>query len=119
MIRAQASHAPGHITTVGIGTFLDPDTGAGGAINEKAMNSKLHKELITRVTLQGNDYLMYKALPIDVAIIRATTGDSMGNLTLEDESLYADQMVMAAAGKYTHIWKFYSNSGTEKSLEFY
>ena len=99
MIRAQAAHSPGHITTVGIGTFLDPDTGRGGAINDLAMESEFHNDLITRVTLNGTDYLMYKALPIDVAIIRATTGDSMGNLTVEDESLLADQMVMAAAAR--------------------
>jgi propionate CoA-transferase len=99
MIRAQASHSPGHITTVGLNTFLDPETGNGGAVNETALKSQLHKELITRIKIHGQDYLMYKALPIDVAIIRATTADSMGNLTVEDESLLCDQMITAAAAR--------------------
>lgn len=42
---------------------------------------------------------MYKALPIQVAIIRATTADSIGNLSLEHESLLCDQRIIAAAAK--------------------
>lgn len=42
---------------------------------------------------------MYKALPIDVGIIRGTTADSQGNISLEHESLLCDQKVVAAATK--------------------
>ena len=79
----------GHITTVGLGTYVDPTpgVGCGGAANELAMNSPLNRELVTKISMDNTDYLMYKALPINVAIIRATTADSAGNLSFEHESL--------------------------------
>ena len=43
MIRAQATHSPGHITTVGLGTYLDPDTGVSSIIcrqNNSSYNSR-------------------------------------------------------------------------------
>jgi propionate CoA-transferase len=98
MIRAQSTHSPGHITTVGIGTYVDPDL-TGGAVNEKAKNSSFHSKLVTKIKIFGEDNLMYKALPIDVAIIRGTTADAQGNITMEHESLLCDQKIVAAAAK--------------------
>lgn len=105
MIRSQVTHSPGHITTVGIGTYVDPDS-TGGAINDAAKQSSLQRELVTKLSVTYNpessvhhDYLLYKALPIQVAIIRATTADSLGNLSLEEESLLCDQRIIAAAAK--------------------
>jgi propionate CoA-transferase len=95
MIRAQATHSPGHITTVGLGTYVDPTPGigVGGAANDMALASPLHQELVTKISIgfgpkadeMKHNYLMYKALPIQVAIIRATTADSSGNLSFERE----------------------------------
>ena len=109
MIRAQATHAPGHITTVGLGTYVDPTPGVGngGAANDLALQSPLHSQLVTKLSIgygpEGDkmktDYLMYKALPIHVAIIRATTADSSGNLSFEHESLLCDQRIMATAAR--------------------
>lgn len=98
MIRAQATHSPGHITTVGIGTFVDPAM-SGGAANKKALQSPLHKTLVTSLVIDGQDQLMYKALPIHVAIIRGTTADAQGNISIEQESLKCDSMITAAAAK--------------------
>jgi len=101
MIRAQATHSPGHLTTVGLGTYVDPEVGSAGAANELAAQSPLNAELVTKLkkTIGGTDYLLYKALPIQVAIIRATTADSMGNLSLEDESVLCDQRIIAMAAR--------------------
>lgn len=98
MIRAQATHSPGHVTTVGIGTYVDPLM-SGGAANDAALASPLHSKLVSRVNIQGTDYLLYKALPINVSIIRGTTADAQGNISLEDESLHSDQMILAAAAR--------------------
>lgn len=86
MIRAQSTHSPGHITTVGIGTYMDPDI-AGGAANESAKKSEFHPKLISKITIDGDTHLMYRAIPIKVAIIRGTTADVQGNITMEHESL--------------------------------
>ena len=98
MIRAQATHSPGHITNVGIGTYIDPNI-SGGAVNDAAKNSTLHSKLVSHVTIQGHDNLLYKALPINVAIIRGTTADAQGNISIEHESLKCDQMILAAAAR--------------------
>jgi propionate CoA-transferase len=99
MIRAQATHSPGHITTVGLGTYVDPVVGSGGAANKLALESPLNNELVTKLSFNNTEYLMYKALPIHVAIIRATTADSSGNLTFEHESLLCDQRIIATAAR--------------------
>jgi propionate CoA-transferase len=98
MVRAQSTHSPGHITSVGIGTYVDPEI-SGGAANEKATKSTLHDKLVRRITIDDQLNLMYKALPIDVAIIRGTTADAQGNITAEEESLLCDQKIIAAAAK--------------------
>jgi propionate CoA-transferase len=98
MLRAQSTHSPGHITTVGLGTYVDPDI-SGGAANESAKNSPFHKELVTKMNLGGRNFLMYKALPVNVAIIRGTTADIQGNISIEHESLLCDQMITAAAAR--------------------
>jgi propionate CoA-transferase len=98
MIRAQATHSPGHITNVGIGTYVDPNI-SGGAANDAARNSSLHSTLVSHVNIQGVDNLLYKALPINVAIIRGTTADPQGNISIEQESLKCDQMILAAAAR--------------------
>lgn len=104
MYRAQATHSPGHITTIGLGTYIDPEVGNGGAANELALQSPLHQELVTKLSIgyddkMKTDYLLYKAIPIQVGIIRATTGDSMGNVSFEHESLLCDQLAVAMAAR--------------------
>eukprot|EP00934_Nitzschia_sp_Nitz4_P004337 Nitzschia sp. Nitz4//scaffold136_size62208//50062//52979//NITZ4_006377-RA/size62208-augustus-gene-0.2-mRNA-1//1//CDS//3329535645//4327//frame0 len=100
MIRATSNHSPGHITTVGKGTYVDPDI-AGGAANESATKSTLHPKLISKLEIDGETNLMYKALPIQIALIRGTTADSTGNISCEHESLLCDQRIIAAAAKNT------------------
>jgi propionate CoA-transferase len=79
LMRATASRKPGLITHVGLNTFVDPRL-EGGKINE------ITKEDIVEVlTLNGSEYLFYKARPIDVGIIRGTSMDSEGNITMEEE----------------------------------
>jgi len=97
LIRAQSQHAPGYVSSVGLGTFVDPKTGTGGALNDKAKRSSF--DLVSRVNVHGKEYLMYRAIPIDVAIIRATTADLNGNLSLEEESVICDQLNIAMAAK--------------------
>ncbi|GKY98202.1 hypothetical protein MPSEU_000777900 [Mayamaea pseudoterrestris] len=81
---------------VGTGTFVDPDLG-GGTCNEAARKSLFQP--VSKIDIDGQQNLLYKALPINVAIIRATTADTSGNLTIERESLMCDQMNTAMAAR--------------------
>lgn len=93
MIRAAAGKLPGHITTVGYGTMADPKHGGG------KINTVTKEDLVEEIEVLGKKYLIYKAVPINVAIIRGTTADPMGNITMERESLYVDNLIQAMAAR--------------------
>ncbi|MFO1346365.1 MAG: CoA-transferase [Rhodocyclaceae bacterium] len=67
------------ISRVGLGTFVDPRYG-GGQINDCTRN------LVSLINVGGEDYLMYKTFPVNVGIIRGTTADPDGNITMEKET---------------------------------
>ena len=91
MVRAKAAGSPGHITKVGLGTFVDPRKGGG------KVNSKTQEDLVELMTIDNQEYLRYKPLPINIAFLKATTADTEGNLTIERESVSADLYVIASA----------------------
>ena len=93
MIRAAASRQPGHVTEAGFGTLVDPAFGGG------KLNAKTTEDLVEQIEVLGKKYLIYKAIPIDVAIVRGTTGDEDGNITMEHESLLCDHMNQAMAAR--------------------
>jgi propionate CoA-transferase len=93
MYRDIAAHKPRTITTVGLGTFVDPRMD-GGKINEKTT-----KALVELIEFDGQEYLAYKTLPINVAILRGTTADPDGNITMEKEALTLESLAIATAAK--------------------
>ena len=90
-LRAAAAHQPGIISDIGIGTFVDPRQ-QGGKLNEVTK-----EDLIKLVEFENKEYLYYKAIAPDIAFIRATTCDSEGYATFEDEVMYLDALVIAQA----------------------
>ena len=93
LMRASASGKPGVITHVGLNTFVDPNL-EGGKINEITT-----EDLVERINLSGKDYLFYKAPRIDVGIIRGTSIDDEGNITMEEEVGSLSMLSIAQAAK--------------------
>ena len=49
--------------------------------------------------IDGQEWLFYEAFPVDVAIIRGTTADPDGNISMEREALILDNLAIAMAAK--------------------
>lgn len=91
--REIAAHKPGVITKVGIGTYVDPRI-SGGRVTSCAT-----EDMVKLIEIEGEEWLLYRSFPLDVAIVRATTADVNGNLTMEEESMLAEALPMAQAAK--------------------
>ncbi len=96
LFRDIAAHKPGTITTVGMGTYIDPRND-GGKLN--GLTREQGENLIEVVTLGNAEYLFYKAFSINVAILRGTTADTSGNVTMEKEALTQEAQAIAMAAK--------------------
>jgi propionate CoA-transferase len=93
VIRASAGGKPGVLTHVGLKTYADP------RVEGCRANSVTKGEVVELVNMGGREWLFYKALAPDVAIVRGTTADTRGNVTMEKEAVFLEQISLASAAK--------------------
>jgi len=91
LLRDIGAKRPGLITHVGLGTFADPRVEGG------ALNSRSKERLTEIIEIDGAEYIRYKPIHIDVALIKVTTADEFGNCTMEKEAAFLTTLPMAIA----------------------
>lgn len=93
LYRNAAGKGPGVFSQIGIDTFIDPKN-EGGKLNQKAEEAE---DLVREIELNGERWLHYKPLPVNVAFIKATYADKDGNLSIQHETHKLESLSLAMA----------------------
>jgi propionate CoA-transferase len=83
----------GTLTQIGLGTFVDPRMEGG------RLNAATTEDILKVVELEGQEALFLPSRRIDVALLRGTTADTEGNVTMEREALTLETLSIAQAVK--------------------
>ncbi len=93
-LRESGAGRPGLFTSVGLHTYVDPRV-EGGRANGAA------KGALSEVMRVGNnEWLFYPSLKVDAAIIRGTSADPYGNISIEHEPASLGIYTLAVAAKH-------------------
>jgi acyl CoA:acetate/3-ketoacid CoA transferase len=92
MLREAAAKRPGVITKVGLDTFVDARQ-EGCAMNAKAAAAPI----VRNIKFDGDDWLYFPTITPSVGIIRGSTCDSRGNISMEQEGAYLGGIDVAQA----------------------
>jgi acyl CoA:acetate/3-ketoacid CoA transferase len=93
MHREASAGSPGVLTKVGLDTFVDPRRSGG------RMNAFTTEDIVRLVEFDGQEWLHYPVIPVDVAIVRGTTSDELGNISMEHEGSYLGALDQAMAAR--------------------
>lgn len=91
MHREAAAGCPGVLTKAGLDTCVDPRRSGG------RMNSITTGDIVHVVEFDGAEWLYFPVIPVDVSIIRGTTADELGNISMEHEGSYLGVLDQALA----------------------
>ena len=93
MHREAAAKRPGVLTQVGMDTYLDPRHEGG------KMNDCTQEDIVEHITFDGDEWLYFRSIPVDVTILRGTTADERGNISMEHEGGYLGVYDQALAAR--------------------
>jgi len=93
LFRDIAAHKLGTVTHVGLNTFADPRIEGG------RLNSVTTEDIVEVIEILGQERLLYKAMKIDIGLIRGTYADENGNISLERECVTTEVTAIAQAVK--------------------
>ncbi|CAN0411039.1 unnamed protein product, partial [Laminaria digitata] len=93
MHREAAAKRPGLLTQVGMDTYLDLRIEGG------RMNDCTTEDMVEHITFDGDEWLYFRSVPIDVTILRGTTADERGNISMEHEGGYLGVYDQALAAR--------------------
>jgi propionate CoA-transferase len=96
LYRTIAAGRPGQLSSVGLGTFVDPRVD-GGRLNDLTKQNVAADEYVEIVNIDGREYLRYKPFAMNVGIIRGSRIDSFGNMSQEDDATILDSLAIAQA----------------------
>ena len=93
LFREIAAKKPGLFTKVGLNTFVDPRIQGG------KVNNRTKEDIVELFDIHGSEYMFYKTMQIDFALLRGTYADENGNITTEKEGFCLEMQSAAAACK--------------------
>ena len=91
LCRAMAAKHPGVVTHVGLKTYMDPRQDGG------RMNARTTEPLVELLELVGQEWLFYRIPSPDVAILRGTSADEDGYVSMEHEGTTREDLSIAQA----------------------
>ncbi len=95
MFHSMALREPGKLSKIGLGTFVDPRV-EGGKMNDRTRDKE---DIVAVVTVDGEEYMQYKEVPIHTVIIRGTCADEAGNITTDEEAMVLEVLPAVMATK--------------------
>tara|TARA_Y100001935_G_scaffold207221_1_gene176456 strand:- start:1945 stop:3432 length:1488 start_codon:yes stop_codon:yes gene_type:complete len=93
LFREIARGSPGLISKIGMNTYVDP------LLNGGKLNNRTKDDAIERIKIKNEDYLFYKKIDIDIALIRGTVSDKLGNISMKNEPVKTEFLSMAQAAR--------------------
>ncbi|MGV9798227.1 acyl CoA:acetate/3-ketoacid CoA transferase [Mycobacterium sp. NPDC003449] len=91
LMRESAAARPGLFTDVGVGTYVDPRQGGG------SQGAPCTDGPSAAIDIDGRQLIHYRPIRAQVALLRGTTADRLGNISMEGEAYFGEMLSMAQA----------------------
>lgn len=91
MLRDVAASKPGVISKVGLKTFADPRI-EGCKLNQVTKNN-----IVSLMEIDGEEYLYFKGMKFDIALIKGSYADERGNISMQNEYITTEVLSIAQA----------------------